>query len=322
MIHRSYLYYPGCSLQHRSHAYEVSNQAVAHELGVELVELDDWNCCGATEYFSVNRLPAYALVARNLALAAEQGGSELVAPCSACFLNLYKTDKHLQQYPDLAEKVNKALDAGDMHYDGGSVKVRHLLEAFITDLGLDGIQKLVRRPLYGLRLAPYYGCLTARPYPIFGDTEHPTAMDGMLEVLGATVAPFELRTFCCGGHMAQISEATALEMIHKLVKNAVDCGADAIVTICPMCQLNLDVYQEAANRLFDTNYTVPVLFFSQAIGLALGLTPEQLAFGQEFVSFAPVLDKIQEAPPPRAKPQRRPKEALPMPVMPATVKEA
>jgi heterodisulfide reductase subunit B len=120
----TYPYYPGCSLQHGNHAYEVSTKAIAQALGFELAEMDDWNCCGATEYFSVeNRLPAYALVARNLARAADEGATELVVPCSACFLNLFKTDKHMKKYPDLGAKVNKALAAGNLSYDPGSHRI-------------------------------------------------------------------------------------------------------------------------------------------------------------------------------------------------------
>ena len=311
-----YPYYPGCSLQHRSHAYQQSTEAVARALGFDLVEMDDWNCCGATEYFSVNRLPAYALVARNLARAAEQGATELIVPCSACFLNLHKTDKNMGRYPKLGERVNQALGAGNLHYESGTVKVRHLLEMVITDIGNDRLKERTRRPLYGLKLAPYYGCLVARPDSVFDSTEQPTAMDKMLEALGAQAAPFGLKTFCCGGHMTQISEDTAFDMIHRIVQNAAHGGADAIVTICPMCQLNLDVYQEAANRYFETDFRVPVLYFTQVLGLALGLSPKELGFGQEFVDARPILDKIQDAPPPRATPTRRPKNALPMPAMP------
>jgi len=311
-----YPYYPGCSLQHRSHAYQQSSEAVARALGFDLVEMDDWNCCGATEYFSVNRLPAYALVARNLALAAEQGATELIVPCSACFLNLHKTDKNMGRYPKLGERVNQALAAGRLHYESGTIKVRHLLEMVINDIGNDRLKERTRRPLYGLKLAPYYGCLVARPDSVFDSTEQPTAMDEMLEALGAQAAPFALKTFCCGGHMTQISEDTAFGMIHQIVRNAAQSGADAIVTICPMCQLNLDVYQDAANRYFETDYRVPVLYFTQVLGLALGLSPKELGFGQEFVDARPVLDKIQDVPPPRATPTRRPKNALPMPAMP------
>ncbi len=316
MTTSSYVYYPGCALQHRSHAYEVSNQAVAKALGIELVELDDWNCCGATEYFSVKRLPAYALVARNLALAAQAGTEELVVPCSACFLNLHKTDSHMRQHPRLEQAVNEALEAGDLHYKPGSVRVRHLVEVIINDIGFERLGQLVRRPLYGLKLAAYYGCLIVRPDNVLDDVEQPMLLDRMIEALGAEAAPFSMKTACCGGHMTQISETTALEMIHRLVTNASVSEADAMVTICPMCQLNLDVYQDAANRMFETSYTMPVLFFTQVIGLALGLSLEALGFGQEFVSVEPLIEKIRDVPPARSKPERRPKQALPMPAMP------
>ncbi|MBN2304459.1 MAG: CoB--CoM heterodisulfide reductase iron-sulfur subunit B family protein [Anaerolineae bacterium] len=316
MSQKTYTYYPGCSLQHGNHAYEVSNRAVAKALGFELAEIDDWNCCGATEYFSLNRLPAYALVARNLARAADGGATEVVAPCSACFLNLYKTDKHMKLYPKLNDQVNEALGAGNLSYKPGTLKVRHLLEMIITDVGFDMLKDRTRRPLYGLNFAPYYGCLIARPDNVLDSTEQPTLMDQMIEVLGAKATDFHLKTFCCGGHMTQISEETAYGMIHRIIKNAVDSGADAIVTICPMCQMNLDVYQGYANDMFGTKYEIPVMFFTQVIGLALGLSPRELGFGQEFVNMSGLIDKIQSSPPPKAKAARRPKEALPMPVMP------
>jgi heterodisulfide reductase subunit B len=316
MTAKSYPYYPGCAIQHDNHAYAMANRAVAQALGFELVDVDDWNCCGATEYFSVNRLPAYSLVARNLARAANDGATEVVVPCSACFLNLYKTDKNMKLYPELGAKVNQALAAGALHYQPGTIKVRHLVEMVINDIGLDTLKERTKRPLYGLNLAAYYGCLVARPDSVFDSSEQPTAMDEMFAAIGASAAPFSLKTFCCGGHMTQISEATALEMIHKIVKNAVESGADAIVTICPMCQLNLDVYQGHANNLYGTNYQMPVLFFTQIIGLALGMSPKELGFGQEFVSARGVIDKIQDVPPPKARPARRSKDALPMPIMP------
>ena len=149
MSNRSYPYYPGCSLQHHSHAYAASTQAIANALGFELVEMDDWNCCGATEYFSVNRLPAYSLVARNLARAADAGADQLVVPCSACFLNLHKTDKNMGSYPAMGSKVNKALAAGNLHYEPGTVHVLHLLEAVLTDIGLDTLKERARRPCMG-----------------------------------------------------------------------------------------------------------------------------------------------------------------------------
>ncbi|NDJ76162.1 MAG: disulfide reductase [Chloroflexi bacterium] len=318
MTKKTYAYYPGCSLQHGNHAYGVSTEAVARQLDIELVEIDDWNCCGATEYMSINRLPAYALIARNLARAANENGEhDLVVPCSACFLNLHKTDKQMKEFPEWSEKINRSLAAGNLQYEPGTIKVRHWLEAITTDFGSDNLKTRVKRPLYGLKLAPYYGCLVARPDSVFDSTEQPTVMDDMLAALGAEVTTdFSLKTFCCGGHMTQISEETALGMIHQIIHNAVQAGADAIVTLCPMCQLNLDVYQGYANNLFETDYEMPIMFFTQVIGLAMGLSPKELGVGQEFVSMQPAIKKIQDVPPPKPKSERRPKQALPMPVMP------
>ena len=318
-----YGYYPGCSLEKNASAYHQSAMAVASPLGVEFNEIEDWNCCGATEYIAINLIPAYALVGRNLALAANQekingGGNQLVAPCSACFLNLKKADHYMAESSDLSAVVNEALAAGGLNYNPGDVEVRHLLDIFVNDVGLEAIQEKVVKPLYNLRIAPYYGCLIVRPCSMesFDDPEYPTTMDEMMKVLGATVVDFPLKAHCCGGHMTQISEDVALELIGRLLKNAADYEADAIVTLCPMCQLNLDAYQENVNRKFGTNYQIPILYFTQILGLAMGMNPVDLGFGKEFIDAGPALKKIGVEPPPAEKKARPSKDELPMPVMP------
>ena len=312
-----YGYYPGCSLERNASSYHKSAVAVAKPLGVEFAEVDDWNCCGATEYMSLAALPAYSLIARNLALAEqlEDNGGQLIAPCSACFLNLSKTDRYMVESADLADNVNVALAAGGLHYDPGSLHVRHLLEVFVNDVGYDAIAEKVARPLYGLRIAPYYGCMIVRPgYDAFDDLEHPTCLDTLMRALGAEVVDYALKTHCCGGHMTQISEPVALEMIRRLLKNAADYEADAIATLCPMCQLNLDAYQSNVNKHFGTDYKIPILYFTQLIGLAFGFTPREMGIGKEFVSAKPALAKIQaEEPKPARKPKSASKNALPMP---------
>ena len=311
-----YGYYPGCSLEKNASAYHMSAMAVAEPLGIEFSEVQDWNCCGATEYFSIAALPAYSLIARNLALATQldNNGGQLIAPCSACFVNLSKTDHYMQESPELAEGVNESLAAGGLHYDAGSLRVRHLLEIFVNDVGYDAVAAKVTHPLYGLKVAPYYGCMIVRPgYEAFDDVEHPTSLDKLMRAIGADVVDFSLKTHCCGGHMTQISEPTAFEMIRRLLKNAADYEADAIVTLCPMCQLNLDAYQADVNKYFGTDYQTPILYFTQLIGLAYGFTPREMGIGKEFVSAKPALAKIQvEAPKPASKP-RPDKRALPMP---------
>jgi len=290
-----YAYYPGCSLTHSAAPYDLSTRAIAGPLGLALEEVEDWNCCGATEYISINKAAAYALVGRNLALAARQDGlQDLVAPCSACYLNLRKADHYMGKYPELRDQTNQALAAGGLHYDPGSIRIRHLLNVVVEDVGLEAIKSKVVRPLDGLRVAPYYGCLIGRPQFNGGDIdpEYPTHLDHLLKNLGAEVVDFPLKTHCCGGHMTQISADTAYELIRRLLHNAAEYDADLIVTACPMCQLNLDAYQSQVNRHFSTDYHLPVLFFTQMIGLALGMEPAALGIGREIVPAAPALGKI------------------------------
>lgn len=311
-----YGYFPGCSLERNASAYNRSALAVAGQLGIDFSEVQDWNCCGATEYMSLAAIPAYSLIARNLALAEqlEDSGGQLIAPCSACFINLSKTDRYMEESPELAEEVNSALAAGGLHYDPGSLRVRHLLEIFVNDVGYDAVAEKVTKPLYGLKVAPYYGCMIVRPgYDAFDDLEHPTSLDKLMRALGADVVDYALKTHCCGGHMTQISEPTAFEMIRRLLKNAADYDADAIVTLCPMCQLNLDAYQADVNRYFNTDYHIPILYFTQLMGLAYGFTPREMEIGKEFVSAKPALEKIQADQPKPEHKRRRDKSALPMP---------
>jgi len=295
-----YGYYPGCSLEKNSRSYHDSTMAIAKPLGIEFVEVEDWNCCGATEYMALNKIPAYALITRNLALAANQNDSNnLVAPCSACYLNLKKADDYLAKDDGLKEKVDLALEAGGLSYEPGTINVQHLLETIAVDVGYEKIKDQVKKPLYNLRVAPYYGCLVPRPAGMerFDDPEHPTSMDTLLENLGATVVDYALKAQCCGGHMTQISEETALELIRRLLKNAADSGADLIATLCPMCQLNLDAYQNAVNAHFGTKFDIPVVYFTQLMGLAFGIPAKDLGFGKEMISAKKALGKITTEPP-------------------------
>jgi heterodisulfide reductase subunit B len=321
-----YLYYPGCSMDGSGKAYGQSLDVVCDRLGINLEEIDDWNCCGAFEYFAISQQRAYSLVGRNLALAEAQrdGSSTLVAPCSACFLNLAKTDYTLRSDPALAETVNIALDAGGLHYDPGSVEVRHLLEVIVREVGTDAVERAVTQPLHGLRVAPYLGCLVTRPdYDRHWSLrEHPYEFDRLLTALGADVVDFPLRTDCCGGHMTQISPDTGLELIRRLVDAADRLQADVLATVCPMCQMNVDLYQAEMNHRFGTSYHMPILFFTQLMGLAFGAEPKQVGIGSEIVSARYALNRRHvrpfESPQEETQAPRRSRrsQALPMPRMP------
>jgi heterodisulfide reductase subunit B len=311
-----YAYYPGCSLERSAASYHTSTMAVAGKLGLAFQEISDWNCCGATEYFSINLLPAYALVARNLALVPDDLG-ELAAPCSACYVNLKKANKYMHKYPELGAQVNEALAAGGLHYEAGRLKVRHLLDIMVNDVGYQTIAEHVSKPLSGLRVAPYYGCLIVRPDCDFDNPEQPTTLDRLLRALGAEVIDYPLKAQCCGGHMTQITANVAYEMIRRLLQNAADYKADLIACLCPMCQLNLDAYQSKVNGHFGTDYHLPVLYFTQLMALAFGLSAVEAGLGSEIVSSAVALAKIgMEVPKPEAKSKRPDKQALPMPTMP------
>ncbi len=318
---RDYLLYPGCSMEASARAYNDSLNAIAPALGLNLREIEDWNCCGATEYLGISLTPAYALIARNLALASQQanGIREVVAPCSACFLNLAKADHYMGESRSLGAKVNEALTAGGLSYKPGSLQIRHLLDVIVYDVGLDTVKKNVVQPLTGLRIAPYLGCMVPRPdyYNRSSDHDLPVELDLLLKALGAEVINYPLKTECCGGHMTQIGPAMAFEMIRRLIGTADQLDADCMVTICPMCQLNLDGFQGETNQFFKTNYHMPVLFFTQLMGLAFGIKPKELGFGLELVSARTVRDHMGvEAPPetPAAPPKKpRKPEGLPMP---------
>jgi heterodisulfide reductase subunit B len=313
-------------------AYAASLAAILPPLGLELTEVDDWNCCGATEYLSLSPLGACALIARNLAIAAAHrhdgpGSDTLVAPCSACFVNLAKTDRSMRDDGALAASVNAALAAGGLAYTPGSVTVRHLLEVLLEDVGVDEIRRHVVRPLTGLRVAGYLGCLVSRPDQDhrWSQREHPLALDRLLAVLGAEVVDYPVRTDCCGGHMTQISPDTGFMLIRRLVDTAERTGAHLLATVCPMCQMNIDAYQGEMNHHYGTRYHVPILFFTQLVGLAFGASAKSLGIGSELVSAHDALSRIGiEVPPPDgvgaerrapAKPVRRSRKdaSLPMP---------
>ena len=319
-----YLHYPGCSLEASARAYHDSLLAVQGFLGIEIEEIRDWNCCGATEYVGISLTPAYALIARNLALAEKQanGTRTVVAPCSACYLNLAKCDHYMRERPVLGERVNAALAAGGLHYTPGSLDVRHILDVLVRDVGLDAIRAKVVRPLQGLRVAPYLGCMLPRPdyEGRWSDHEHPNELVRLLRALGAEVVDFPLETHCCGGHMTQIGPETGFELIRRLVVAAEHSGADLMATVCPMCQMNVDAYQGEMNSHFGSRHEMPIVFFTQLMGLAFGKDPKEVGFGCEFVSADKALARIGAVPPESDEPPkvvRAPKRGkeLPMPEM-------
>ena len=283
---KEYAYFPGCSLEKIGLSYHHSTIETTNKLGVELKELEDWNCCGATTYFHVDELLAYTLCARNLAMA-EKENLDLVAPCSACYKNSYFTNKHLKEDPDLAEHINYALEEDNLSFSG-NINVQHLIEVFVHDVGLEEIRNNVSKPLEGLRVAPYYGCQILRPKKDDEDVEQAEFFEDLLSAIGAEPVPYPLKLKCCGGSLIISNREAALSMVRNLLQNAEDSGAKVIATACPMCQVNLECYQQQVNQEFGTRFSVPIVYFTQLMGLALGIPGKKLGIGKEIVATTPL----------------------------------
>jgi heterodisulfide reductase subunit B len=288
----TYSYFPGCSLEKMALSYNQSTMQTTKALGVELQELEDWNCCGATSYFHVDELLAYTMVSRNLAMA-EKAGHDLVAPCSACYKNAYFTNAYLKEDEDLANHINYALEADNLKFSG-DIQVKHLMEVFAEDVGYDALKETVSHPLKGLRVAPYYGCQIVRPKKDDEDVENPRFFEDLMTAIGADPVDFAYRLRCCGGSLLITSRDAAFRLILELLQNVEQSEADVIATACPLCQTNLECYQMQINQEYGTNFKIPVLYFTQLIGLSLGIPTKKLGIGSEFVNAERIVTYAKE----------------------------
>jgi heterodisulfide reductase subunit B len=285
-----YVYYPGCSLKGNSKHYEESILPVFREIGLPLQELGDWNCCGATAYFSVDDNMAAAICGRNLSLA-EKLNKDIIAPCAGCFLTLKKSNKFLAGGTERARKILAALDQAGCGY-GGGVDVKHPLQVLLEDENLEKLKARVTRKLAGLRVACYYGCQLVRPYTDFDDPDYPTSLDRLMAAIGAEPVEYSGKTRCCGGSLTGTIEEVGLRLNYILLKEAKRKGADVVATICPLCQFNLEVLQDKITRKFKEDISLPILYFSQLLGLALGLSKKELGFSRSIVDLKPMWAKI------------------------------
>ncbi len=278
-----FTYFPGCSLQGLGRAYDESLQPVFRALGIELTELEDWNCCGATAYMAVDEAKAFVLAARNLALAEKNGGHAVLAPCSACYLVLNKAKHAMAESRVVGDKIRQALAAASLRYEG-RVPVRHPLDVLLNDVGLEAIRQRVTEPLRGLKVATYYGCQMVRPYATFDDQYNPTTMDRLVEALGATVVRYPLKTKCCGGSLTGTLPEAGLRLAYILLKEAMRQGAQVIATVCPLCHFNLDAYHVPIGAKYGP-VPIPTVYFTQLMGLAFGLPRQELGFHRAVVPF-------------------------------------
>jgi len=269
-----YIYYPGCSLEGTALEYNVSTRAAMQALGAELVDLEDWTCCGASAAEARSSLLSMVLGARNLALGeGTDNQGDFLIPCSACYLNLKRVEQKIQEEEGLLDKINDALSEEGLQYKG-EARVRHLLDVISKDFEPPKIRGLVKRDLTGLRVAPYYGCQCLRPYLAFDDPEQPRSMEPVIRALGAEVHSWTVAGKCCGAALMTTKKEVALELTGAILKAAQ--GADCIVTVCPMCQMNLETYQDTISKAQGEDLRISILYLPQLMGLAFGLSEKEL----------------------------------------------
>lgn len=276
-----YAYYPGCFLHGTAREYDLSTRAICKALGIELLEIEDWNCCGALEVAS-DKLLSTALSARNTMLAAKQG-LDLLIPCSICSNSLLRADHAMKESPRIREKIEEL--TGEQYCT--SIRIRHLLDVIIGDYGLQKLAGKVRKPLKGVRAAPYYGCLLTRPANICKskDPEDPKALEALIEALGASCIEFPSKTKCCGGALLMGREEIANQLAKNLLDEAKIMGANCLVVACPLCHTMLDAQQARIEAMYKTPIGMPVLYFTQLIAIALGIDMREAGIDRHFVSL-------------------------------------
>ena len=268
-----YAYFPGCSLESTAWDFDRSTRAVCRALDVQLEEIPDWVCCGSTPAHSTSASLATALPVVNLQKA-QAMGAEVMTACASCYARLRSANHEVNSDPEVRGRVERITEGA---YDG-SVPVRHVLDVLVNDVGVEAIRDRVKRPLTGLRVACYYGCLLTRPPEVVGfdDPEHPTSMDDLIEAAGAEPVAWPMKTECCGAALSMTNAAVVGRLSHKLIAMARQAGAQCLAVACPLCQVNLDLRQADARKAHGDLPETPALYVTQLLGLALGLSPKKL----------------------------------------------
>ncbi|MGB2815528.1 MAG: CoB--CoM heterodisulfide reductase iron-sulfur subunit B family protein [Dehalococcoidales bacterium] len=279
-----YAYYPGCSLEATAREYGQSVRAVCSHLGIELAELPDWSCCGASSGHSTSRQLACTLAGRNLALA-EEMEMDIAVACPACYIRLRNAHHEMQNDDRLREELSSVMSLSYQAKHG----VRHLLDIIVNEIGLDSLKSKVVKPLKGLKLAAYYGCYLVRPPELvaFDDPENPQCLDDLLDTLGAEARDWSGKVDCCGGSLSLSKKEIAGRLVSELAEMAERAGAEAMVTACPLCHANLEMRQTGA----DGN-KLPVFYFTELIGLALGITEARSWLRRHLVSPSGLLTSL------------------------------
>jgi len=284
-----YAYYPGCSSHSTARDMHESASAVARALGIELVEIDGWSCCGATAAHQTDRVLAASLPAANLLLA-QKMGLDTVVTCAACYNRMKVANHEVASSPAMRSKV---ADAVGSPYDG-SVAVRHLIEVLLEDVGLPKLKKSLVRSLNGLKVASYYGCLLVRPHDVtgFDDAENPTSLDRLVEAMGGQSVDWPCKVDCCGGGLNLTRTDVVVRLSNSIIDMARAAGADCIAVACPMCQASLDLRQKDMQKKSGRPYEMPIVYITQLLGLCLGISPAELGLNRLMVSPDAVLQAI------------------------------
>ncbi|ANV85920.1 disulfide reductase (plasmid) [Picosynechococcus sp. PCC 7003] len=282
-------YYPGCSLHTSAKEFDLSTKVVLKALGIDLEELKDWSCCGGSVAGGVNRQVGMALAARNVVLAQQQQ-QDLLASCAGCYNKSAKAARALAE-PEEREQIEPILQQMGLDIPTQPIKVRSVVDVLANDVDLT---PAIKRPLTGLKVACYYGCLLTRPEDLTGwdSPVNPMAMDRLAQTCGAEVLDFRAKTKCCGGPILVPQPETAYRLTKNILDEAQSLGADCLVLACPLCSTNLELRQPDIERAYNVNYKLPILYITELIGLALGIAPRKLGLDKHLVSTRPVLAKL------------------------------
>ncbi|HCU53833.1 MAG TPA: heterodisulfide reductase [Gammaproteobacteria bacterium] len=280
MAKKEYSFYPGCSSERKASAsnYMVSIESMCKTLDIKLNEIPDWNCCAASiGYAQGGELPRHTMNARNIALSEKNvGNQDIVATCAACWLGAKESQERINHDKTLFGDINNILGEIGLKYEGKQ-NIRHMVEVLIEDFGYDELKKPVKKPLEGIKIAGYVGCQTNRPFGVHGESfENPKYLDKLTETMGAeAVEKYDQKVTCCGGALAFSEPEKAYVQINKIIESAYDFGAEMIVTPCPVCQMNVEVYQDMINKKFNKKYKIPVVYYSQLMAVAYGASAKE-----------------------------------------------
>lgn len=290
MSELKYLLFLGCVIPYRVSSYEISARKVLEKLGVELVEMPEFNCCGLP-LDPVSHDVMLTLAARNLCLA-EQQKLNIMALCNGCAGTLRKVNKMLSGDKKLKESVNGYLKEIGMEFKGGTIKVNHLIQVLAEDVGFEKIKNAVQKPFTKLKVAEHNGCHVLRPmkYIGFDDPENPVILKKLIELTGAQCLDYMYETDCCGAPIIGVNDKISLHLAGEKLRNIKAVGAQALITVCPFCHMMFDLNQSRIERVLSETFRIPVLHYTQLLGLAMGFSPDELALKQLRVDASKILN--------------------------------